>query len=112
MSSTPRLLSLRRLIHKELTVNGLQKYWPLHEDESRILIEKVLLDPWRLLDYIRQYVFFVFGSAPHLETVIRAPLSFALHTDIRQRLKTTNISGLPKKSSPRFPTQPNPARGL
>ncbi|KAJ7909488.1 cytochrome P450 [Mycena leptocephala] len=55
MSSTPRLLSLRRLIHKELTVIGLQKYWPLHEDESRILIEKVLLDPGRLLDYIRHY---------------------------------------------------------
>ncbi|KAJ7202043.1 cytochrome P450 [Mycena pura] len=50
-----RFLSFRRLIHKELSGNSLQKYWPLHEDESRLLIKKVLLDPSLLLDSIRNY---------------------------------------------------------
>ncbi|KAJ6569369.1 cytochrome P450 [Mycena capillaripes] len=57
MPYTPRFLTLRCLIHKELTGTGLQKYWPLHEDESRILTEKILLDPDRFLDHIRQFVF-------------------------------------------------------
>ncbi|KAJ6541977.1 cytochrome P450 [Mycena vulgaris] len=52
---SPRFVSLRRLIHKELTGNMLQKYWPLHEEESRILIKKVLLDPSRFLESIRHY---------------------------------------------------------
>ncbi|KAJ7618949.1 cytochrome P450 [Mycena rosella] len=52
---SPRFLSLRRLIHKELTGNMLQKYWPLHEEESRILINKILLDPALFLDSIRHY---------------------------------------------------------
>ncbi|KAJ7853756.1 cytochrome P450 [Mycena leptocephala] len=55
MPYTPRFLALRRLIHKELSVDGLQKYWPLLEEESRFLIEKVLLKPDRLLDYVRHY---------------------------------------------------------
>ncbi|KAJ7102821.1 cytochrome P450 [Mycena epipterygia] len=52
---SPRFHSLRRLIHKELTGTMLQKYWPLHEEESRTLVERVLLDPGALLDSIRRY---------------------------------------------------------
>ncbi|KAJ6463026.1 cytochrome P450 [Mycena vitilis] len=55
MPYTPRFLTLRRLIHKELTVSGLQKYWPLHEHESRILAEKIILDPANFLEHIRHY---------------------------------------------------------
>ncbi|KAJ6575619.1 cytochrome P450 [Mycena vulgaris] len=55
MPYSPRFLAFRRLMHKGLTGNMLQKYWPLHEDESRILIEKLILDPSRLLDSIRHY---------------------------------------------------------
>lgn len=51
---SPRFHSLRRLIHKELTGIMLQKYWPLHEDESRTLVKKVLQDPDAFLDSIRQ----------------------------------------------------------
>ncbi|KAJ7472154.1 cytochrome P450 [Mycena latifolia] len=55
MPYSPHFLRLRRLIHKELTSNMLQKYWPLHEDESRILIKKILADPSLFLDSIRHY---------------------------------------------------------
>ncbi|KAJ7649568.1 cytochrome P450 [Mycena polygramma] len=55
MPYTPRFLTLRRLIRKELAVSGLQKYWPLYEDESRILIDKILLDPDHFLEHIRHY---------------------------------------------------------
>ncbi|KAF7360801.1 Cytochrome P450 [Mycena venus] len=55
MPYSARFQSLRRLIHKELSGNMLQKYWPLHEDESRILIDKILLEPDLLLDSIRHY---------------------------------------------------------
>ncbi|KAJ7113109.1 cytochrome P450 [Mycena epipterygia] len=51
----PRFHSLRRLIHKELTGIMLQKYWPLHEDESRTLVKKVLQDPDAFSDSIRHY---------------------------------------------------------
>jgi hypothetical protein len=60
MSYSPRFLDLRRLIHKALTGNMLQKYWPLHEEESRTLIKKTLLDPSFLSEFIRQY-FLPFG---------------------------------------------------
>ncbi|KAJ7102834.1 cytochrome P450 [Mycena epipterygia] len=55
MPYSPRFHSLRRLIHKELMGNMLQKYWPLHEEESRTLVRKVLLDPSVFLDSIRHY---------------------------------------------------------
>ncbi|KAK7045037.1 cytochrome P450 [Favolaschia claudopus] len=55
MPYSPRFQSLRRLLHRELTANMLQKYWRLHEDESLILMNKVLQDPTRLLEYIRHY---------------------------------------------------------
>ncbi|KAJ7982966.1 cytochrome P450 [Mycena polygramma] len=55
MPYTPRLITLRRLIHKELNSDSLPKYWPLKEEESRILIDKVLLNPDGLQDYIRHY---------------------------------------------------------
>ncbi|KAJ7748816.1 cytochrome P450, partial [Mycena maculata] len=55
MPYSPRLLSLRRLIHKELNGNVLQRYWPLHEEESRILVKKVLQDPRLFLESIRHY---------------------------------------------------------
>ncbi|KAJ7628751.1 cytochrome P450 [Roridomyces roridus] len=47
--------ALRRLIHKELTGTVLQKYWSLHEDESRLLMDKVLASPDEFLDSIRHY---------------------------------------------------------
>ncbi|KAJ6545762.1 cytochrome P450 [Mycena capillaripes] len=55
MPYSSRFLSLRRLIHKELTGNMLRKYWVLHEDESRILIKKILEEPSLLLESIRHY---------------------------------------------------------
>ncbi|KAF8157721.1 cytochrome P450 [Mycena galopus ATCC 62051] len=55
MPYSPRFLTFRRLVHKGLTGKTLQEYWPLHEEESRLLIEKVLLNPDGLLDCIRHY---------------------------------------------------------
>ncbi|KAJ7680690.1 cytochrome P450 [Mycena polygramma] len=55
MPYTPRFLALRRLIHKEMSANVLRKYWPSHEEQSRILVENVLLDPDHFLDHIRHY---------------------------------------------------------
>jgi hypothetical protein len=53
MPYSPRFLTLRRLIHKEMTESRLKMYWPLYEEESRVLIEKVLLDPEHFSDHIR-----------------------------------------------------------
>ncbi|KAJ7909515.1 cytochrome P450 [Mycena leptocephala] len=55
MPYSPRFLTLRRLIHKEMTESRLKMYWPLYEEESRVLIEKVLLDPEHFSDHIRYY---------------------------------------------------------
>ncbi|KAJ7628753.1 cytochrome P450 [Roridomyces roridus] len=55
MAYSSNFVALRRLIHKELTGNSLQKYWTLHEDESRLLIDKVLANPDEFLDSIRHY---------------------------------------------------------
>ncbi|KAJ7457987.1 cytochrome P450 [Mycena galericulata] len=55
MPYSPRFHGLRRLMHKELNGSMLQRYWPLHEEESRILIKKVLQDPGLFLDSIRHY---------------------------------------------------------
>lgn len=51
-----RFHAMRRLLHKELTGSALKKYEPLHEQESRSLIKKVLQDPFTLQDAIRQWV--------------------------------------------------------
>ncbi|KAJ7273808.1 cytochrome P450 [Mycena rebaudengoi] len=55
MPYSPRFLALRRLLHRELTASTLQKYWPLHEDESRALIKKILSKPASFLESIRHY---------------------------------------------------------
>ncbi|KAJ7187128.1 cytochrome P450 [Mycena filopes] len=55
MPYSARFVSLRRLMHKELTGNELRKYWPLHEEESRLLVDAVLLNPASFLESIRHY---------------------------------------------------------
>ncbi|KAJ7748773.1 cytochrome P450 [Mycena maculata] len=55
MPYSPRFLSLRRLMHKELNGSMLQRYWPLHEEESRLLVEKAVQDPSLLQESIRHY---------------------------------------------------------
>lgn len=49
-----RFRNMRKLMHRELTSAALEKYWPLHEEESRVLVRNSLREPQSLLDLIRQ----------------------------------------------------------
>ncbi|TFK46242.1 cytochrome P450 [Heliocybe sulcata] len=55
MPYTERFRQLRRMAHKELTGAALQRYWPLHEHDSRYLVLKVMEHPSDLAKLVRHY---------------------------------------------------------
>ncbi|KAJ7290010.1 cytochrome P450 [Mycena rebaudengoi] len=50
-----RYRHMRRLLRPKLSKAGLERYWPLHEEESKILVRSVLKSPSELLLRIRLY---------------------------------------------------------
>ncbi|KAF8510471.1 cytochrome P450 [Hysterangium stoloniferum] len=55
MPYTERFRQMRQLMKKELMGSSLKKYWPLHEQESRILIHNLISKPSELFDLVRHY---------------------------------------------------------
>ncbi|KIJ26413.1 hypothetical protein M422DRAFT_784422 [Sphaerobolus stellatus SS14] len=55
MPYTDRFREMRQLLKKELSDSSLKIYWPLHEEESRILVKNLLAEPAQLADWVRYY---------------------------------------------------------
>ncbi|EPQ56835.1 cytochrome P450 [Gloeophyllum trabeum ATCC 11539] len=55
MPYTERFRQLRRMMQKELTGAALQKYWPLHEHDSRHLVLRVVQRPTDIAKLVRHY---------------------------------------------------------